>query len=105
MTVKLPKTLKIGPFLYNVVEKTNDELGTLLGRYNCTEQTIWIKDEQNDQCRIDTLLHECLHALCFHSGNPGITREIEEQFVSSITPWLIMFIKDNPSMVNLIRKM
>jgi len=56
----------------------------------------------NDQ---DTLLHECIHAICFQMGVDGAInkRGTEEQWVQGLATGLLAVMKENPSLVRYLR--
>jgi len=99
--MKLPTTIKIGPFIYSVVESRLASMNQKLGIYNSIEQQILIAKDQHPQSLVDTLLHECLHGITFH-GDKAF--KDEEGIVRSLTPWLIQLIKDNPELIKLIQE-
>jgi hypothetical protein len=73
----------------------------------------WFDDDQLEICvreglavpvQAEALVHELLHAILFASDNHGLTDEQEERAVRSISPFLIMALRDNPQLFDEIRK-
>lgn len=65
------------------------------------KQIIWIAEEDTRQAKVDTLIHEVLHAILSHSGldqyiantariavSSNLYHELEETIVSVMTPHL-----------------
>jgi len=75
----------------------------LFGLFISDKLTIYIQKNLHTSLFKDTLLHETLHAIWFFSGATAIEAEhyTEEIIVSILTPWLMLFIRDNPEVLEL----
>jgi hypothetical protein len=99
--VKLPKTVYVGPYDYNV--KLTKSLGdSLYGETDNTNSEILVHPEQSKSSRRDTFLHEVLHAIFHTSGASkalGWDMKTEEQLIRLINPWLVQVLQDNPDLI------
>lgn len=100
----LPKSLKVGSFVYSVSFSpdlaAHDELGTM----NCDTLRISIQDGLSVQKQREVILHEALHtAYCVPNilagEKPAFT---EEQSVYLTAPHLVMILRDNPDLVKFL---
>lgn len=97
MRPRPPKTLKIGPYRYEITFKkdlTNDKGDALYGWCQNGEHTISIRTDLPIERERTTLVHEVLHALWDMSALPN--KPAEEQAISTLAPLLIAFLEDNP---------
>lgn len=86
--------VKIHPSVYTLsYPKTRNS--ELCGTTQHTRRKITIYPHDCPQQERDTLLHECLHALC-HEIQFFKSDEEEENFILRFTPRLLAFIQDNP---------
>ena len=72
----------------------------LLGNYDSRRNRILIEPHQAAGQKVDTLLHECLHAVfdqtgLAHEWGP----EVEEGVVRRLTPALLDLLRRNPKLV------
>lgn len=89
--------IKIGHHIVKVRFLENvDNVETRLGSFNMIESKISVKKNIDDALKIETLLHEILHAFVCYSGVfHGIKRSQEEMVCDLMSNHLLNFIKDN----------
>jgi len=93
VAVKIPETVKVGPFNFTItMMKTLEELG-------CTfydKQEIWIRDDLSEDGARETFFHEVLHAISLVYCND----ELSESHIRQMSIGLYQVLKDN----NLLKK-
>lgn len=95
---RLPKLIYVGPFDFEVKQLADMDL---LGETHSNDGLIDIKRKQSPANKRDTLLHEVLHAIVFHSGlGHGLSHDDEERLVVTISPWILAVLRDNPALVD-----
>ena len=109
--MKLPDNIKIGwkdidieKTKVSFVKNNSDYWGQYIARQNKIE----IQDEAQGQDLANTLLHEIIHAITYHSsmnaeGGPLTQDGDEEQVVNSMTNWLMGVFKDNPWLLDFLK--
>lgn len=112
-TTERPTNSKIGPFAFDIsyLEEVVDEQGdaycaadeVTLGHCFGYTGKIEIKSDMSDTMEKDTLLHEHLHAIWFAAGIRSLATLEEESAVGLLTPWLLMFIRDNPDLIGYLQ--
>jgi hypothetical protein len=71
------------------------------GTIDYNDLTIYIRKGLSDEKFIETLLHECLHAIDVYSkGWLGVDEPFEEEAVKALTFALIRFFRDNPKLTS-----
>ena len=108
--MKIPNQIKIGwkdvdieTVKVSFVKNNSDYWGQYLVRQNKIE----IQEEAKGQDLANTLVHEIIHAIVYHSslnadGGPLSDDEDEEQTVNSMTNWLMGVFKDNPWLLDFL---
>jgi hypothetical protein len=95
--MKIPKKLKVGPMLYDILYPHRFiEDGILCGLHDGPKSVIKISDREDDTdmhvlCLAETLLHEIIHAVDFVFCGQGM----EEVFVEKMSEHLLQTILDN----------
>ena len=88
--------IKIGHKTYKVsASKDADKMLGELDRYGDVsyfDQTIRVHTSQSKENLVNTLLHECLHAMMY---DYGIEEYNNEQLIHSLTNCLLCFMQDN----------
>lgn len=79
------------------------------GQYVARENKIEIQEEAKGLDLANTLLHEVIHAIVYHSslnsqGGPLHDDDNEEQAVNSMTNWLMTVLRDNPWFLDTIQQ-
>ena len=109
--MKLPEQIKIGwkdvdlqRVKVSFVKNNSDYWGQYIARQNKIE----IQDEAQGQDLANTLVHEIIHAIVYHSslnaeGGPLYESDDEEQAVNSMTKWLMGVFKDNPWLLDFLK--
>lgn len=109
---KLPKTIKIGPIKIKFnrnkkdlhSERTLNEEPNAIAFTRLFKQDILIDSCLSDDYEAETSLHEVLHAMIELSGVKNkIGYKLEERIVSSISPYLLMIIRDNPAYIEYLQ--
>ena len=110
--MKIPSQIKIGwkdvdieTVKVSFVKNNSDYWGQYLVRQNKIE----IQEEAKGQDLANTLVHEIIHAIVYHSslnadGGPLHDDEDEEQTVNSMTNWLMGVFKDNPWLLDFLKE-
>jgi hypothetical protein len=86
-----------------------DELTDCYGQYKAKEGVIQIQDKLCGQEKINTLLHEAIHAIVYGSGlnqanGPLKEEDAEELAVNQISNYLLGMFRDNPWFLDYIKK-
>lgn len=97
--MKIPKTVKIAGFEWEVIYDVNvTRQGSLVGSCHFYPQKIFLDPETTDQMNEETFLHEILHVIWHNTGlaerfkgNP----EYEEELVTLFSVALYQVLKDN----------
>jgi hypothetical protein len=105
--------VRIGPHEYTIywsdehwerLRIREDGLGHLMGRTAHHLGEIYIKPGMSPSQLRDTLLHEIMH--CIYSSGLGINLsnirhvdDLDEYLVSTVTPWLLGVLRDNPDVL------
>jgi Zn-dependent peptidase ImmA (M78 family) len=90
----LPSKVKISGIDYDIkiAEPKSVENGVLMGEITYHEATIYINEEQNDQLKVATLLHEIVHGILYHMGSE---MNDNEKFVEGFASGLHQVFRDN----------
>jgi hypothetical protein len=102
--MKLPTTLKVGPFTVQVKARPALEMdrNEAVGRFHGLSSLIEIRSDLDPTNTQDTLLHEALHAvMCCHGLRAllDLDQACEERLVAGLTPALLSLLRDNPGLV------
>ena len=86
-----------------------DNLTDCYGQYLQRENTIQINTGLDLHDKVNTLIHETLHACCYVSGltqkeNPLAEDDKEETVVNNLTNTLHVVFRDNPWLLNYIQE-
>ena len=96
---KLPATIRIGPFDWNLVHWTSIE-ATAASRYGeCSSHELIIRispDMASPAKLVDTFLHEIGHAIWWVSGLSKQDNSDEERIVSATAITMVQVFRDNP---------
>lgn len=108
VTKKVPATLKIGPFNYDIVldaaqhnafrVKDGQDLDSI-GNTDTAGQKIYIQSDLPYEVLSETLLHEIMHAIYYNSAIEHMKEPSEEVIVSLISIGLFSVLKENPKLV------
>jgi len=91
----LPKKVKISGIDYHVeiAEQRNTHEGNVLqGEIVYGDATIYINEQQNEQMKEATLLHEIVHGILYHMGSE---LNDNEKFVEGFSSGLHQVFRDN----------
>ena len=111
MSIKLPKTVKIGPCVYTVKlekklknNKTKEEALGETHNASSVMKLAFKTDEGNvsDQQIILTFLHEILHAVDYVTGDGLFERRVESK-IDLLATMLFGLLKDNPKVRDLFK--
>jgi hypothetical protein len=97
------KTLKINGFEYEV--QYHDDLGgDMVGNIDYVEGIINVEKHSNKGMLL-TILHEAVHGILFSAGLNNVDDdEHDERIVQAMAHGIYTLIKDNPKLVELIKK-
>jgi hypothetical protein len=98
----IPRTIKVGPHVYSVVRKTEEEMPDALGDTDFDANEIRIRKNMSKTKSQEILLHELLHACTYPSvtgAYEGEEKFMAEEFVNAVAPVLLQVLKDNPKLV------
>lgn len=97
--MKIPKTLKIGGFMWKIHQNQHvSNEGNSFGSTHTRHQNIFIEPSETQQKKEHTLLHEVMHALWWQTGLSSRYKEdkkIEEEVIDAISSGLYQVLKDN----------
>lgn len=96
---QLPRCVRVGPYDYAI---TICKLPDIFGRFNSIDQTIEISDINKTKIMaVDTLMHEINHAIIWANA---VSLSDEESIVSGITPGWTQVYRDNPWLLDWIKR-
>lgn len=98
----LPQNIKVGHLVIELVpmdQKEADSIGAD-GLFSYRHASMRINVDQHPSQLVETILHECLHALWAVAGFSS--RDDEEDIVTRLTPLLLALFFDNPELFDLI---
>ena len=90
----LAESVKVGSVIYDVIEKDVVEIAgnkNYLGACDYSKTTIEIAKNISDERKINTFVHELLHAILNEAGYA----EHEEEFVERVASVLCQVLRDN----------
>lgn len=90
----IPKTVRIGGKQFPVTLQTPKEMDKYAGRILYDHQEIRISDNQCEDSRRETMLHEILHAASDLTGG-----DIPEREIVGLSKSLFGILRDNPALV------
>ena len=100
--MKLPKTIKEGPYDYKVKHKKIDPECERVGDFDSTTSKIRVTTGLDDIRTVETLMHEICHAI-FYSY--GISNHLEEEnIVGLMSTGLAAVLRDNPEFLDILYK-
>jgi uncharacterized protein YjaZ len=91
----LPSKVKISGIDYSITVAEHKDAGEenfLCGEISYHKTTIYINEEQNDQQRAATLIHEIVHGILYHMGSE---MNDNEKFVEGFASGLHQVFRDN----------
>ena len=95
------KSVKVGPTDFSIeYVPLNDEL---FGDFSYINSRIRIEENLKGSALVDTVLHEILHAI-WKLGQLKDKREDEERAVAIMATYLTQVLRDNPTMLNWLKK-
>lgn len=100
--IKLPESIKVGHLEIEVIsinQKEADSIGAD-GLFSYRHATMRINVDQHPSQVIETVLHECLHALW--SVAAFNSKDEEEDHVTRLAPLLLTLFVDNPELFELM---
>lgn len=99
--MKMPESVETGPFLYRV-HLSEIALDGYNGGTNFNNRVIAIDGNITLDGQRETLLHEVLHCTLDLTGLRSMGKDEEENLVASLSPWLLMVLRDNPELVKFL---
>ena len=97
------ESLRVGPFdvEVNFIEGDDAEYMDDHGTFCRQMLLIRINGKLSWQNRLETLMHEAVHAIIYASGL-RLDDDKEEELVSRMTPFFVSFLRDNPHFIDAI---
>ena len=97
------KKVKINGLDYKI-KLVSEMYGDEVGRIDIFEGIIYLENSK-PRGMLFTLLHEIIHAILYSAGYTNLDdNEHNEKFIDAITHGLYTVIKDNPELIELIRR-
>lgn len=98
----LPKSVKVGSYVYRVTRPTKKEMPDDLGE--CANDTLELKvrSRQRKEKVQEVLLHETLHACHYNAGRSDTDTVTLEQAVELLTHSLLQVLQENPQWVKFL---
>jgi hypothetical protein len=100
--MKPPKIIRVGSVRYEVIARELED-NSITGRLLTRSQLMLLEPGMKLDCERDTVLHETLHAIFFHSGTQaGMSWDLnqEEAVVAATSPLLLDTLQRNPRLVS-----
>lgn len=99
----LPNKVIVGPYHYQLklatgLFKLDDSDEELYGHFSPSTHVITISEGIPKERKQAVIIHECLHALLELSGLT-VPADIEETFITKMSPFILMWMKDNPDLI------
>lgn len=103
--MKLPRSVTVGHLKLRFRELPNEEAVErgIDGWFDYENGRIEVAEGLSPSVKAEITLHEILHA-AFYVAKTGLSDDEEEKVVNTIAPVLLSFLRDNPSLVTLLRK-
>jgi hypothetical protein len=98
----LPKTVKVGSYVYRVTRPTKTEMSNDLGECANDELELKIRSRQRKGKVQEVRLHETLHACHYNAGRNDSDTVTLEQAVELLTHSLLQVLQDNPKLVQFL---
>lgn len=98
--MKLPKTIKVGPYFWKVVHRKIPEVEECRGDCIPTKETIRITTGLSKLTTVETLMHEVFHAIYYSWSLED--EDKEERVVSLISTAFAAVLLDNPEFTKLL---
>lgn len=98
--IQIPKRIKVGPVTYVVDYHdglSGDDGKSLWGNCDHTALSVAINSKIAKDFERVVVVHELLHAIYHLSGIPE--SEEEEKIVTSLSPLLLLLMRDNPKLL------
>lgn len=104
MSIKKIKQIKIGPAVYNVKLKKKDNVPGGGGHFHWDKPfEIKISKSLNRQNQLIFLMHEITHAI-LQQWNISLKEAAEESICDIMANAIIMIIKENPDLLEVIKE-
>lgn len=100
--MKMPQTLKVGPYVYTVVGDPGMADDGDLGKVDLEGLRIVLDDSLAPTQVRSTLLHEVLHTCAFAVGIDGDVRLTQEDFIVRVEAMLLGVLRENPAFVTFV---
>ena len=103
----MPKKVKVGPYDWTVTVLGSDEERCGHVDFETRVITLWQDNITGPPHAVGILIHECLHIIYDNEKLSTLRRdkeEREEQIVLAYEAGIVSLLRDNPKLVNWIRK-
>lgn len=95
---RLPRRVKFGGHVWTLTRVDLDPGLDIFGRTMKRPSVIEVDRDQGVEQERNTVVHELLHAIVSMAGDLGDDSD-EERIVSTLSPWLLTMLRENPSLV------
>lgn len=101
---RLPKKVKIGPYIYDVEIQDTPVAGdkACLAYQDFDRQVLAIKKDTKPAVKRMAVVHESMHAMYDLAEFQEGVLYSEEEVVSRLSPLIVQFIQDNPKLMEYI---
>lgn len=97
--MKLPRTIKVGPYEYMVRLVSGDEIPDRLGDANQDLHEIQIVKHLRTEKKREIILHEVLHTIHGLTGRWDDAPRTDEEWIDATVHGLLGVLRDNPKLV------
>ena len=101
--MKLPKSLKIGLYDYEIKELPMNMSGDVYGDASSAEKVIRVTQYYGDVKTVETLVHEVFHAI-YHEWYMD-EKDDEERLVATFSNAFCVVLQQNPELLALLKKL
>jgi len=97
------KSIRVGPFTVTVKTLNGEEAEKSLGLFSQEKMTIWLHPKfESEQIEAETVIHEMMHAI--YSVFGVHEKDRQERVVSQMSIGMASVIRDNPKLIEWLRK-
>lgn len=106
--IKLPASIKIDNITYAIksvpgLVADDDPNESLLGCVSYSDAIIKISNQNKDSA-VNTIMHECVHALAFERNIDDLIKDKDlETVVDCVAKAFVQIIRDNPELIDFIQ--
>lgn len=104
VVASLPATIRVGPYVYDVQLRPDDDGSSVWARIRYRERTLRVDPGLSPQMQRTAILHEVAHAVNDLGGfsSEKYWPKAEEQQVTATSPIWLLVLRDNPMLVEFL---